>query len=73
MPWDLDAPSTTFFGIEETIFRAVRRIITNGRASADGVAPFVVDRTDASPLVVHRDGLVMGPLNYFGFEGVEQV
>ena len=72
-PWDLDAPSTTFFGIEEGVLRAVRRIINRGREYANEVEPLVLDGEPTTTLVTHRDGLVMGPVNYFDFEGVIDV
>lgn len=64
-PLRLDSPSTTFFGIEESIFRQVVAISRFGAKAAMQLDTF--DATDFfySGFSVLRDGSVLGPVDFF--------
>jgi hypothetical protein len=63
------APPMRFFGVEEVILRRVLAVAHRGIEAAENIEPAAVPDSTGS-LSVHRDGTVLGPVDYFEPVGV---
>lgn len=59
----------TFFGLQETIFKSVTRIVYSGRSAADGVEPASAAEKIPLSLSSFKDGTVLGPADFFRHTG----
>jgi len=70
IPVDLSSSQPTFFGLEETIFRTLVKMVRAGPEAASSLEPFALPRFFYSAVSILQDGSLLSPVAFLSLREV---